>query len=195
MPGEGHSGCPSPGSFLGGAILDLSLHERALHERHQSPGSSTLPSSLTVTRPSRASAAIASPSSGSLPPRPPAGPLPGAGERSPRSATAGEAARSVARGRADGGERADAAARYAREADRRTEVEQRLGALAVERLACSLLHAPDVRVERQHVAAEREVAHGRGRVGPTPGSSVRSSGQPRSATARAARCRLTARRL
>ena len=31
--------------------------------------------------------------------------------------------------------------------------------------------------------------------GPTPGSSVRSSGQPRSATTRAARCRLTARRL
>ena len=31
--------------------------------------------------------------------------------------------------------------------------------------------------------------------GPTPGRSVRSSGQPRSATMRAARCRLTARRL
>src|SRR5207253_5548426 len=60
-------------------------------------------------------------------------------------------------------QRADAAARDPRKADRRTEVEERLRARAVELLAGSLLNPADVRVDRQHVVSEGEVINsGRG---------------------------------
>ena len=67
------------------------------------------------------------------------------------------------------GERADAAARNAREADRRSEIEERLRARRAERLAGALLDAEDVRVDREHVAAEGEVADRGGRVRPDTG--------------------------
>src|SRR4051812_19988816 len=51
-----------------------------------------------------------------------------------------------------------AAARDARQADRGAEIEERLRAGGVERLTGALLHPADVRVDRQHVSGEREVA-------------------------------------
>ena len=59
-------------------------------------------------------------------------------------------------GRADS--RANTATRDPCQADGRAEIEERLRARAVERLAGALLHPGDVRVDRQHVASEREVA-------------------------------------
>ena len=101
-----------------------------------------------------------------------------------------------AAGRAVGRERARAAARHAREADRRSEVEERLRARGVEaRCRC----APGSR--RTFVSTgstsrpKAKFPTAAAVYGPTPGSSVRSSGQPSAATAPAARWRLTARRL
>src|SRR5207245_6592010 len=54
-------------------------------------------------------------------------------------------------------ERADAAAWDPSQADGGAEVEQRLRAGGIEGLAGALLDAAHVRVDRQHVAAEREV--------------------------------------
>src|SRR5262249_46359078 len=59
--------------------------------------------------------------------------------------------------RAGGCERAGTAPRDPREADRRAEVEERLGARAVEVLAGALLDAADVRVHGEDLEAEREV--------------------------------------
>src|SRR5581483_71497 len=65
--------------------------------------------------------------------------------------------------RTEVGKRAAAAARNACEADGRAEIEERLRARTVERGGGPLLHAAHVRVERQHVLTEREVAQcGRG---------------------------------
>ena len=57
-------------------------------------------------------------------------------------------------------ERAHPAARNAREAHRRAEVHQRPRRAAAEGAAASLLHAPHVRVHRQHRLAPRETGDG-----------------------------------
>src|SRR6185503_16530845 len=59
--------------------------------------------------------------------------------------------------------------RDAGEADRRAEVEQRLRTRTVELDAGALLDARDVDVDRQDVAAEREVAEGGRGVRPDAG--------------------------
>ena len=107
---------------------------------------------------------------GSRRPRPRAARAARAGGRSPRSATVAAAARSAAR--ATGSAPASGqplAARHAREADGRAEVEQRLRARRSKASPRALLHAADVRVDRQHVAAEGEVADRCRRVGADPG--------------------------
>src|SRR5882672_1003899 len=63
-------------------------------------------------------------------------------------------------------QRARMAAWDPREADRRAEVEERLRARAVEQSAGPLLDAAHVRVDRKHVAPEREVPDGGRRVRP-----------------------------
>ena len=66
-------------------------------------------------------------------------------------------------------ERADAAARHAREADRLAEVHQRLRRCRREVGARPLAHPPDVHVDRQHVAAEGEARDRVGGVAPNAG--------------------------
>ena len=94
---------------------------------------------------------------------------------------------------------ADLAVR-ARAADPLAELHERLGHpprvaadvdLAPE---AALQNASDIDIERQYRLLERKAADRGGDVGPTPGSDVRSSGQPTAATIRALRCRSRARR-
>ena len=95
-------------------------------------------------------------------------PPPGAGGTSPRSATAAGGARNEARAtgiRRPAGTRRSAAPR---EADARAEVHQRLAARGRERVAGPLLHAADVRVDRQNRLTPREVADGGRRVRADP---------------------------
>ena len=66
--------------------------------------------------------------------------------------------------RAGGRERAVAATRDAGDADRCPEIEERLRTGAVEARPGALLNPPDVRVDRQHVAPEGEIADGGGGV-------------------------------
>ena len=64
------------------------------------------------------------------------------------------------------GQRADAAARHPREADRRAEVEERLQRIRPERVAGALLDPRHVRVDGQHRLAEGLVANRGRRVRP-----------------------------
>ena len=93
-------------------------------------------------------------------------------------------------------ERARGTARDARDADRRTEVHERVRGGRRElrtRAPQDPRRRSRPRAARPRPSAKRRTAAAV--YGPTPGSSVRSSGQPWTAIARTARCRLSARRL
>ena len=172
----------------------LAAQAVALLEPALAPAATT--AARDVTSPSRASDAIASSSSGCVAGGDRAqGDARAAAGTSPRTATACAAARSAGRARAARGQRAVAAARDAREADRGAEVEQRLRACAVEA-------SPVRSCTRRTFVSTGSTSRPNAKLptaaavyGPTPGSSVRSSGQPVVGDRRAARCRLTARRL
>ena len=149
-------------------------------------GRLTLPSASSTTRPSRSSDSTASRSSSSRAP---------ALRATSRSVSArrwrnepsnrlclrsGLVAR-AARGAAPR-ERAGAAARDAREAERRAEIHQRLRRRAGEAVAGAALDAVDVDVVGEHVLAEREVADRR--RGVRADARAAASGRPASPRAR-----------
>ena len=88
---------------------------------------------------------------------------------SPRTSTACAAARSAVRATGTATPAGTLRSGDARKADGGAEVEERLGARSVERLARPLLDPAHVRVDREDVAPEGEVSDRRSGVGPDAG--------------------------